>query len=64
MRVEFDPAKDAVNQAKHGVFLDMAGDLDREAALVWVDEAPRSSPTSSQPVKVGNREWMECFVST
>ncbi len=38
MRVEFDPAKDAANQAKHGVSLAMAGDLDWEAALVWVDE--------------------------
>jgi hypothetical protein len=38
MTVEFDPVKDAANQAKHGVFLAMAGDLDGEAALVWVDE--------------------------
>ena len=38
MRVEFYPAKDAANQAKHGVSLAMAGDLDWEAALVWVDE--------------------------
>ena len=38
MRIEFDPAKDAANQAKHGVSLSMAGGLDWEAALVWVDE--------------------------
>ena len=38
MRIEFDPAKDAANQAKHGVSLSMAVDLDWEAALVWVDE--------------------------
>ncbi|MEI7695458.1 MAG: BrnT family toxin [Chlorobium sp.] len=38
MRVKFDPVKDAANQAKHGVSLAMAGDLDWEAALVWVDE--------------------------
>lgn len=38
MRIEFDPAKDAINRAKHGVSLAMAGDLDWEAALVWVDE--------------------------
>lgn len=38
MRIEFDPAKDAANQAKHGVSLSMADDLDWEAALVWVDE--------------------------
>ena len=38
MRIELDPAKDAANQAKHGVSLSMAVDLDWEAALVWVDE--------------------------
>ena len=38
MTVEFDPVKGAANQAKHGVFLAMAGDLDGEAVLVWVDE--------------------------
>ncbi len=38
MRIEFDPAKDAANQAKHGVSLSMAGYLDWEATLVWVDE--------------------------
>ena len=38
MRIEFDPAKDAANQTKHGVSLSIAGDLDWEAALVWVDE--------------------------
>jgi uncharacterized DUF497 family protein len=37
MRIEFDPAKDAANQAKHGVSLTLAGELDWEAALVWVD---------------------------
>jgi uncharacterized protein len=38
MRIEFDPAKDSVNQAKHGVSLALAGELDWEAALVWVDD--------------------------
>ena len=37
MRIEFDPAKDAANQAKHGVSLSLAGELDWESALVWVD---------------------------
>ena len=37
MKIEFDPAKDAANQAKHGVSLSMAGELNWEAALVWVD---------------------------
>ena len=38
MKIEFDPAKDTSNQAKHGVSLTLAGELDWDAALVWVDE--------------------------
>ena len=38
MKVEFDPSKDATNQTKHGVSLALAGELDWEAALVWVDD--------------------------
>lgn len=38
MRIEFDSVKDAANQTKHSVSLALAGELDWEAALVWVDE--------------------------
>ena len=38
MRIEFDPVKDAANLAKHGVSLALAGELDWDAALVWVDD--------------------------
>ena len=38
MRIEFDSAKDATNRAKHGVSLALAGELDWNAALVWVDD--------------------------
>ena len=38
MRIEFDRAKDAANQVKHGVSLALAGELDWEAALVWIDD--------------------------
>ena len=38
MRIEFDPAKDTGNHAKHGVSLALAAELDWEAALVWVDD--------------------------
>jgi uncharacterized protein len=38
MHFEFDPAKDAANQAKHGLSLAMANELDWESALVWVDD--------------------------
>jgi len=38
MHFEFGPAKDAANQAKHGLSLAMANELDWESALVWVDD--------------------------
>jgi uncharacterized DUF497 family protein len=38
MRIEFDPAKGVTNRAKHGVSLALAGELDWEAALVWIDD--------------------------
>lgn len=38
MQVEFDPDKDLANKAKHGVSLALAGELDWDAALVWIDE--------------------------
>ena len=38
MRIEFDPGKDAVNLAKHGVSLALAVERDWEAALMWVDD--------------------------
>ena len=34
--MHFDPAKDAINRAKHGVSLTLAQDWD--TALVWPDE--------------------------
>ena len=34
----FDPTKDSANQAKHGVSLVLAEELDWEAALVWIDD--------------------------
>ena len=37
MRIEFDPAKNVANQVKHEVSLSVAGELDWEAALVWID---------------------------
>ena len=38
MYIEFDPAKDLANQTKHAVSLSVAGELDWEAALVWIDD--------------------------
>jgi len=38
MLIEFDPAKDAVNRAKHGIALGDAALLDWDDALVWADD--------------------------
>jgi uncharacterized DUF497 family protein len=38
MQIEFDPAKDEANQAKHGVSLAVAAEADWEQALVWIDD--------------------------
>ena len=38
MYIELDPAKDVANQTKHGISLSVAGELDWEAALVWIDD--------------------------
>lgn len=38
MEIEFDPEKDATNVKKHGISLAIAGELDWDAALVWVDD--------------------------
>ncbi len=38
MEIEFDPAKDVANQAKHDVSLRLAIELDWQDVLVWVDD--------------------------
>ncbi|HEY0267906.1 MAG TPA: BrnT family toxin [Methyloradius sp.] len=37
MPIEFDPAKDYSNIAKHGVSLSLAEQLDWDVALIWQD---------------------------
>ena len=37
MRFDFDPKKDKVNMARHGVSLALAEDLVWDEALVWID---------------------------
>lgn len=36
--ITFDPQKNQLNQAKHGLPLAFAAQLDWDAALVWLDE--------------------------
>lgn len=37
MKVTFDPAKDVANQAKHGVSLALAKELEWDTAVTWPD---------------------------
>ena len=38
MHIDFDPAKDKINIALHGLSLSIASELAWDEALVWVDE--------------------------
>lgn len=38
MQIEFDPAKDALNQQKHGIALGQAQYIEWDTAIVWTDE--------------------------
>ena len=38
MRIDFDPAKDKLNLADHGLPLSLASELAWDEALVWIDE--------------------------
>lgn len=38
MRIDFDPAKDRLNQATHGLLLSVAKKLAWDEALVWLDD--------------------------
>jgi uncharacterized DUF497 family protein len=38
MEIEFDPAKDEANIAKHGVSLGLAAEFDLAAAIILVDD--------------------------
>jgi uncharacterized DUF497 family protein len=38
VQIDFDPNKDQLNVAKHGLSLALAAELDWEDALVWIDD--------------------------
>ncbi len=61
MQIEFDPAKDTANQTKHGVSLSMAGELDWEAALVWVDE--RFEYRETRMIALAPKTEILCYVA-
>jgi len=38
MLIQFDPAKDAINRAKHGISMGEAGGMDWDSAVIWRDD--------------------------
>ena len=63
MRIEFDPAKDAINQAKHDLSLRLAADLDWASALVWMDDRKQYGEHRQAALAlIGQRLYFVAFV--
>lgn len=63
MRIEFDPVKDKLNHARHGLSLALAKKLAWDEALVWVDERfEYDEIRMSGLVPAGNRLYFVAFV--
>jgi uncharacterized protein len=63
VRIDFDPAKDKLNRADHGVSLSLAKKLAWNEALVWVDD--RFEYDESRMIGLvpeGNRLYYVAFV--
>jgi hypothetical protein len=63
VRIEFDPAKDKLNRAQHGLSLAFARQLAWDEALVWVDDRYEYDELRmSGLVPRGNRLYFVAFV--
>lgn len=63
MEVTFDPAKDAINIAKHGLSLAEASRLDWQTALVWPDvRQDYGEPRQAALAVMENRVYFVAFV--
>jgi len=63
MSIQFDPAKDASNIAKHGVSLALAAVLEWDTALIWSDtRRDYGEPRMSSLVLLGTRLYSVVFV--
>lgn len=62
MKVEFDPEKDAVNRAKHGLPLTRAGEMDLTEAVILPDERSDYGELRYRAYgKIGDRLHMLAF---
>ncbi len=63
MDITFDPVKDAINLAKHGLSLARATKLDWEDALVWLDgRKDYGEPRQCGLGLIGERVYYVAFV--
>ena len=63
MRIEFDPAKDSINTAKHGVSLGLASQLEWGSALVWADARKGYGEARQSALGlIGERVYFVAFV--
>ena len=63
MRIEFDPVKDKLNRADHGLSLSLAKRLAWDEALVWVDARfEYNEVRMAGLVPQGNRLYYVAFV--
>lgn len=63
MDVDFDPVKDAVNRAKHGVSLALATAIEWDSAIVWPDRRrDYGEPRQCAIGYVGLRLYFVAFV--
>jgi Uncharacterized protein conserved in bacteria len=63
MAITFDPAKDAVNQTKHGVSLALAVELEWASAVTWPDlRRTYGEPRQCALALLGERLYFVAFV--
>jgi hypothetical protein len=63
VKITFDPAKDAINRAKHGVSLSEAADLDWDRVLAKMDtRADYGEPRQIGYGPIGRRLYCVVFV--
>ena len=63
LRIEFDPAKDKLNRALHGIPLSFANTLVWDEAIVWVDDRFRYDEVRMVGlVPAGDRLYYVAFV--
>jgi uncharacterized DUF497 family protein len=63
VKIEFDPAKDAINREKHGISLADAVEMDWSNALVWNDtRRDYGEPRQVALAPLGDRLYCVAFV--